>query len=221
MFKVITNARTVNIVKPLEVIKRKDSTGKEYDTKQIFIKIASNRPYTINGEDGNKTRQSDFMLAKARGNLAQIIADYCSDTHTANGQEKHTSRFLSLEGHLESYKSKQTKKENIEHNVLVTDAKGKPVLDANGNEQFTANCIEYDFNYEQNEWIFVITDLIDFLDSKPVSEKPVATAKPSNKPVSRPITPVANTAPVINDTPSFDINGNIVINEDDPDAVPF
>ena len=165
MFSLNTNGRTV-WVEEMKVEKKNAGLSNEYDAKSILFCIASNRPYSVTKKDaaGNvvmlnglpvKERPTDFMLCKATSNVAQIISDHCSTKKTAiAGQnEKVVSRFLSLAGYVETYKSLKPVK--ISKDVAI---KG---------ENFK---IDFDTKVEVDAQIFIVTDVIDFLDSKPVTE---------------------------------------------------
>lgn len=190
MFKLLTNARTVKVFE-LKVEKRNAGTTNEFDAKSILFTVASNRPYAITKKnpDGSvvmlngvpaKERQSDFFLCKATGNLAQTIADHCADTKPvvggAPGAITTISRFLSLEGHLENYKSmKPVKMEKIV-NIAGKDYK-----------------IEFDTKIEVDATIFIVHDIVDFLDSKPVTG--VSSSKSVTETVKISEVPLASTTP--------------------------
>ena len=165
MFKIMTNARTVR-VQELKVEKRNAGTPNEFDAKSILFTVASNRPYSVVKKDANgvvimqdgqpvKERPSDFILCKATGNLAQTIADHCSSKKAIVGGEQTISRFLSLEGHLETYKSLKPVKLDKIVNIAGKDYK-----------------IEFDTKVEVDASIFVVSEIVDFLDSKPVTTAP-------------------------------------------------
>jgi hypothetical protein len=157
-----TNARTV-WVDELKVEKRKGNDGQEYDAKSILFCVASNRPYSVVKKDSNgnpitengqvvRERPSDFLLCKATGNVAQVIADHCSEKR-ADGSGKQISRHLSLYGHLETYKT-------------LKPVKMDKVVNING----TNYKVEFDTKIEVDAQIFIVHDINDFLDSKPTSE---------------------------------------------------
>lgn len=157
-----TNARTV-WVDELKVEKRKGNDGQEYDAKSILFCVASNRPYSVVKKDSNgnpitengqvvRERPSDFLLCKAIGNVAQVIADHCSEKR-ADGSGKQISRYLSLYGHLETYKT-------------LKPVKMDKVINING----TNYKVEFDTKIEVDAQIFIVHDINDFLDSKPTSE---------------------------------------------------
>lgn len=106
MFRITTNARTA-WVGDLVVENKVGNDLKPYVAKSILLKVASNRDYQVtkvaNGVT-TKERPSDFILCKATGSLAQLIADHASEKN--NG--KIVSRFLELAGHLEVYTSTKT-----------------------------------------------------------------------------------------------------------------
>ena len=79
MFRVNAVCRTV-WVKDLVTEKRNGANG-EYDAKSILFRVASDRNYkrTI-VKDGQQVeeRPTDFVLCRANGGTAQVIADNCT-----------------------------------------------------------------------------------------------------------------------------------------------
>ena len=137
--------RTVAIQKEYREYKK---NGK--DVKEISMRVAVPRMYSVTDESGNKNVATDFILVTARGNAAERLNDYCTDKDE-NG--KLISRQLCLTGAFETYKS----------NVHVTDTirvklKGK-VYD-----------IPYEGDHEWTSFIFWLRD-VQFLDSKGSGEK--------------------------------------------------
>lgn len=148
-------ARTV-WVKELQTEKRQGVNG-EYDAKSILFRIATPRNYTRTiTKDGQQVeeRPTDFILCRANGGTAQIIADNCTAV-SADG--KHISRHLHLIGHIETYLTDRTFK--IENLPLSIQNVG------------TVN-VSFDTTQKVDGHIFIV-DVIEFLDSKP-QPKPVA-----------------------------------------------
>lgn len=180
MLRTICSGRTV-WVKELVTEKRQGPNG-EFDAKSILFRIATPRNYTRTvTKDGQQVeeRPTDFILCRANGSTAQVIADNCSAVD-ANG--KLISRHLELIGHLETYVTDRTfKVENL------------PLSIANVG---TVN-VSFDTTQKVDGHIFVV-DEIEFLDPKPQPKVQAGTATVSNVQVAVPTqgTPVQATAPV-------------------------
>lgn len=149
MLRTTANVRTV-WVKELHVEKRQGPNG-EFDAKSILFRVATPRNYTRTvTRDGQQVeeRPTDFILCRANGATAQVIADNCTAVD-ANG--KHISRHLGLVGHIETYVSDRTfKVENL------------PLSIANVG---TVN-VSFDTTQKVDGHIFIV-DEIEFLDPKP------------------------------------------------------
>lgn len=197
-----TNAviRTVWI-KDLVVEKRQGPNG-EFDAKSILFRIATDRNYTRTvTRDGQQVeeRPTDFILCRANGATAQVIADNCMAVDPATG--KQISRHLALYGHIEVYTQDRTFKiENLPLNISNVG---------------TIN-VSFDTTQKVDGHIFIV-DEIEFLDPKPqpkvqagnvtvsnvqatVQTAPVAqtTVQPTAQtaPVTQPVTTQPQTAPV-------------------------
>ncbi len=178
MLRTIANGRTV-WVKDLVVEKRQGPSG-EFDAKSILFRIATNRNYTRTvTKDGQQVeeRPTDFILCRANGATAQVIADNCSAVD-ANG--KIISRHLELIGHIETYVTDRTFKiENL------------PVA-INGQ---TYN-LNFDTTQKVDGHIFIV-DEIEFLDPKPQPKVQAGNVTVSNVQVAPAQTqPAQATAPV-------------------------
>lgn len=183
MFRTNAIARTV-WVKDLQVEKRQGPNG-EYESKTILFRVASDRNYKRTViKDGKQVeeRPTDFLLCRANGALAQIIADNCS----AKDGDKIISRHLYLDGHIEMYQSERSFKfENLP--VAINGA--------------TYN-LNVDTKQKVNDSIFVV-DEMEFLDKKPtpttqaggVTVSGVSVTPVNVQPVAQ-VAPVANVAPV-------------------------
>lgn len=145
-----TNAivRTVWI-KDLVTEKRQGPNG-EFDAKSILFRIATNRNYTRTVlKDGQQVeeRPTDFILCRANGQTAQIIADNCKAVDETG---KPVSRLLALYGHIETFVQDRTfKVENLPVGI-------------NGQ---TYN-LTFDTTQKVDGHIFIV-DEIEFLDPKP------------------------------------------------------
>lgn len=146
-----TNAivRTVWI-KDLVTEKRQGPNG-EFDAKSILFRIATPRNYkrTVM-KDGQPTEEypTDYILCRANGSTAQVIADTCSMVDPTTG--KHVSRHLALYGHIETYvQDRVFKIENLPVGI-------------NGQ---TYN-LTFDTPQKVDGHIFIV-DEIEFLDPKP------------------------------------------------------
>ena len=193
MLRTNANVRTV-WVKDLVVEKRQGANG-EFDAKSILFRVATNRNYTRTIiKDGQQVeeRPTDFILCRANGATAQVIADNCS---AVDADGKHISRHLYLTGHIETYVSDRTfKVENLPLSIPNV-----------GNIN-----VSFDTTQKVDGHIFVV-DEIEFLDPKPqpkvqaghatVSNVQVAVAQPAqgqavpqvSATVAQPTTPVATT----------------------------
>lgn len=180
MLRTICSGRTV-WVKELVTEKRQGPNG-EFDAKSILFRIATPRNYTRTvTKDGQQVeeRPTDFILCRANGSTAQVIADNCS---AVGPDGKLISRHLELIGHIETYVTDRTfKVENL------------PLSIANVG---TVN-VSFDTTQKVDGHIFVV-DEIEFLDPKPQPKVQAGTATVSNVQVAVPTqgTPVQATAPV-------------------------
>ena len=154
----ILNARTVAIVRDLRVEKRQGANG-EFESKDILFRIAVDRDYKVTRQENGKTiseRPTDFWLAKATGNVAQIFADHCSATKEDG---KLISRHLLLSGNFENYQ-----------NTRNVKAKVQPQVNING--QTYQLDLEVEVPVENNSNTIFIVDSIEFLDSNPANRTP-------------------------------------------------
>lgn len=166
MFRSNAEVRTV-WVKELQTEKRQGPNG-EFDAKSILFRVASNRNYTRTvTKDGQQVeeRPTDFILCRANGSTAQVIADNCSAVD-ANG--KLISRHLNIYGHIETYVTDRTfKVENL------------PLSIANVG---TVN-VSFDTTQKVDGHIFIV-DEIEFLDPKPQPKVQAGGVTVSNVQVS-------------------------------------
>jgi hypothetical protein len=154
----ILEARTVALVRDLKVEQRQGANG-TFESKDILFRIAVNRDYKVTRTENGKTIQeypTDFWLAKATGQLAQIFKDNCCKIKEDG---KLQSRHLLLSGSFENYTN--TRKVAVQ-----------PQVNINGQV--------YQLNLEvevpnNNNTIFIV-DGITFLDSNPDKVQPVTTA---------------------------------------------
>lgn len=148
MFRSNAEVRTV-WVKDLVTEKRQGPNG-EFDAKSILFRVATNRNYTRTVlKDGQQVeeRPTDFILCRANGQTAQIIADNCKAVDETG---KLVSRHLNIYGHIETFVQDRTfKVENL------------PVA-INGQ---TYN-LTFDTTQKVDGHIFIV-DEIEFLDPKP------------------------------------------------------
>ena len=154
----ILNARTVAIVRDLRVEKRQGANG-EFESKDILFRIAVDRDYKVTRQENGKTiseHPTDFWLAKATGNIAQIFADHCSATKEDG---KLISRHLLLSGNFENYQ-----------NTRNVKAKVQPQVNING--QIYQLDLEVEVPVENNSNTIFIVDGIEFLDSNPANRTP-------------------------------------------------
>ena len=154
----ILNARTVSIVRDLRVEKRQGANG-EFESKDILFRIAVDRDYKVTRQENGKTiseRPTDFWLAKATGNVAQIFADHCSATKEDG---KLISRHLLLSGNFENYQ-----------NTRNVKAKVQPQVNIGG--QIYQLDLEVEVPVENNNNTIFIVDSIEFLDSNPANRTP-------------------------------------------------
>ena len=179
MLRVNAIVRTVWI-KDLQVEKRQGPNG-EFDAKSILFRIATNRNYTRPVmKDGQQVdeRPTDFILCRANGATAQVIADNCS---AVGPDGKIISRHLALYGHIETYVSDRTfKVENLPLNIQNVG---------------TVN-VSFDTTQKVDGHIFIV-DEIEFLDPKPQPKVQAGNVTVSNVQVA-PVQgqPVQATAPV-------------------------
>ena len=176
-------------VKDLVVEKRQGANG-EFEAKSILFRVATNRNYLRTVlKDGKQVeeRPTDFILCRANGATAQIIADNCK---SVDAEGKHISRHLYLTGHIETYVSDRTfKVENMPVGI-------------NGQ---TYN-LTFDTVQKVDGHIFVV-DEIEFLDPKPQPKVQVGTATVSNVQLAptvqaQPVQTVAQTNVVTPETPA-------------------
>lgn len=184
----ILNARTVAIVRDLRVEKRQGANG-EFESKDILFRIAVDRDYKVTRQENGKTiseRPTDFWLAKATGNVAQIFADHCSATKEDG---KLISRHLLLSGNFENYQ-----------NTRNVKAKVQPQVNING--QIYQLDLEVEVPVENNSNTIFIVDSIEFLDSNPANRTTsggnagATVSSAVATPVAVSPTPVAQPAPV-------------------------
>lgn len=178
----ILNARTVAIVRDLKTEKRQGANG-EFESKDILFRIAVDRDYKVTRQENGKTiseRPTDFWLAKATGNVAQIFADHCTATKEDG---KLISRHLLLSGNFENYQNTRTVK-----------AKVQPQVNING--QVYQLDLEVEVPVENNNNTIFIVDSIEFLDSNPANRTASAgnTGATVASAVATPVTPVAPAA---------------------------
>ena len=152
-------------VKDLQVEKRQGQNG-EFESKTILFNVATDRNYKTEQKqpDGSvkKVVPTDFYLCRAKGDVAQRIADFCS---AKNAEGKTISRRLNLFGHMETYKKAQQFTPTA--NMQFPDGNVYPVT------------ITHE---EQLDGVVFIVEEFEFLDSNPankdgnaVKQTPVAT----------------------------------------------
>lgn len=163
MLRANMSARTV-WVKDLQIEKRQGQNG-EFESKTILFNVATDRNYKVDQKqpDGSvkKNYPTDFYLCRAKGEVAQAIADFCS---AKNAEGKTISRRLNLFGHIETYKKAQA-------------------FDATANVNFNGAVYPVTIKHEEqiDGMVFVVEEF-EFLDSNPVNkdgnnvkQAPVAT----------------------------------------------
>lgn len=179
MLRLSGNVRTV-WVGDLKVENKIGADGNAFQHKTIHFKVASNRDYSItkvvNGQ-AVKERPSDFVLCRATGNLAQVIADYASAKNT---EGKTISRFVSLHGALETFMGQKTI--NIEKIVAINGV--------NYRVPFSET-----INVEQS--VFVVKD-IEFLDSGNKVEAVTTTNTNAQVVQATPVEGTVDSASVVN-----------------------
>lgn len=178
MKSTILEARTVTVVRELKVEKRTGVNG-EFESKDILIRIAVDRDYKVTRTENGKTISeypTDFWLAKATGNLADVINNYCTATKEDG---KLVSRHLLLSGSFENYTNTRKIKTN-------------PQVEING----VMYQLDLEVEAPSNNTIFVI-DSIKFLDKNPEAVQ-AQTANTVTTATITPVTPVpvAQPAPV-------------------------
>lgn len=174
MKSTILDARTVAIVRELQVEKRQGVNG-EFESKDILVRIAVDRDYKVRRVENGKTIEeypTDFWLAKFTGNVAQVFADHCTSTKEDG---KLQSRHLLLSGNFENYTN--TRKVKVQPQVNI------------GGQLYQLD-LEVDVP-NNNNTIFVV-DSMKFLDKNPNSTPAqtgtiVTTA--SVTPVGAPVAP--------------------------------
>lgn len=181
MLRANMSARTV-WVKDLVVEKRQGQNG-EFESKSILLNVATDRNYKIDQKqpDGSvkKVVPTDFYLCRAKGDVAQRIADFCS---AKNAEGKTISRRLNLFGHVETYK--KTQQFTPTANMQFPDGNVYPVT------------ITHE---EQIDGMIFIIEEFEFLDSNPANKEGNAVKQ---APVATIGAPVQQTAPVqTQDTP--------------------
>lgn len=148
MYSTILDARTVAIVRDLKVEQRNGANG-TFESKSILFRIAVDRSYKVTRQENGKTISeypTDFWLARATGNVAQAINDYC----TAKKEDgKLVSRRLLLSGNFETYDSPKSV-----HGII-------PVV-INGVQYNVEGDLPVPYN---KEMIFVVGEM-KFLDSQ-------------------------------------------------------
>lgn len=190
MQSTVLDARTVSIVRDLQVEQRTGANG-TFESKSILFRIAVDRPYKVTRQENGKTiseNPTDFWLAKATGNVAQAIADYC----TAKKEDgKLASRRLLLNGNFENYNSPR----KIKATLPVTI--GGVMYNVEGEVEVPNN----------TSTIFIVSEF-KFLDSNPQNRQntgttvtpavatPVGQAQPAGQvPVGQPVATTAQPTP--------------------------
>jgi hypothetical protein len=152
-------------VKDLVVEKRQGQNG-EFESKTILFNVATDRNYKVDQKQPDnsvkKVVPTDFYLCRAKGDVAQRIADFCS---AKNAEGKTISRRLNLFGHMETYK--KTQQFTPTANMQFPDGNVYPVT------------ITHE---EQLDGVVFVVEEFEFLDSNPankdnnaVKQAPVAT----------------------------------------------
>ena len=209
MLRANMSARTV-WVKDLVVEKRNGQNG-EFESKTILLNVATDRNYKVDQKqpDGSvkKVVPTDFYLCRAKGEVAQRIADFCS---AKNAEGKTISRRLNLFGHMETYKKTQ---------------QFTPTANVQLGESVYPVTITHE---EQLDGVVFIIEEFEFLDSNPankennaVKQAPVATIG-APQPAQ---TPVQVTAPANNVTtamnPPVEVVTQAPVVNDNGDECPF
>lgn len=165
MINATLTCQTVSIVKELAVEKRVNpTTGMQEEKKSIFFKIATNRRYKETRYENGKQiidTVSDFWLAKAYGNNAQLIADHCS---ALNAEGKLISRKLLLTGSFEMYDKEKSVTGTVQVNF--------------GGQLYN---MEVTLPVLYNKEVIFNVEKIEFLDKNPVKKEntqPAATVTP-------------------------------------------
>jgi hypothetical protein len=168
-------------VKDLVVEKRQGQNG-EFESKTILLNVATDRNYKVDQKqpDGSvkKVVPTDFYLCRAKGDVAQRIADFCS---AKNAEGKTISRRLNLFGHMETYKKGQTFSPTA--NMQFPDGNVYPVT------------ITHE---EQIDGTVFIIEEFEFLDSNPANKDNNAVKTAPVATIGAPVqgqTPVQNVAP--------------------------
>ena len=197
-------------VKDLVVEKRQGQNG-EFESKTILFNVATDRNYKVDQKqpDGSvkKVVPTDFYLCRAKGEVAQRIADFCS---TKNAEGKTISRRLNLFGHVETYKKTQ---------------QFTPTANVQLGESVYPVTITHE---EQLDGIVFVVEEFEFLDSNPankennaVKQAPIATIG-APQPAQ---TPVQVTAPANNVTtamnPPVEVVTQAPVVNDNGDECPF
>lgn len=181
MKSTILEARTVTVVRELKVEKRTGVNG-EFESKDILIRIAVDRDYKVTRTENGKTISeypTDFWLAKATGNLADVINNYCTATKEDG---KLISRHLLLSGSFENYTNTRKIKTN-------------PQVEING----VMYQLELEVEAPSNNTIFVI-DSIKFLDKNPETVQ-AQTSNTVTTATVTPVTPVPVAQPAVQAAP--------------------
>lgn len=181
MKSTILEARTVTVVRELKVEKRTGVNG-EFESKDILIRIAVDRDYKVTRTENGKTISeypTDFWLAKATGNLADVINNYCTATKEDG---KLISRHLLLSGSFENYTNTRKIKTN-------------PQVEING----VMYQLELEVEAPSNNTIFVI-DSIKFLDKNPEAVQ-AQTSNTVTTATVTPVTPVPVAQPAVQAAP--------------------
>lgn len=181
MKSTILEARTVTVVRELKVEKRTGVNG-EFESKDILIRIAVDRDYKVTRTENGKTISeypTDFWLAKATGNLADVINNYCTATKEDG---KLVSRHLLLSGSFENYTNTRKIKTN-------------PQVEING----VMYQLDLEVEAPSNNTIFVI-DSIKFLDKNPETVQ-AQTANTVTTATVTPVTPVPVAQPAVQTAP--------------------
>lgn len=158
MFRVNAEVRTVWVKDVVETT-GKDKEGNEYKSKSILFRVASRRNYTRPvTKDGKTTDEypTDYMLCRANGKVADIIANNCKFTDE-NG--KLISRHLNIYGHIETFVQ--------ERKFTVDDL----TIELNGED---ISVDPFETVQKVDNYIFIVNDL-EFLDPKPQKEEQQST----------------------------------------------
>lgn len=194
MTHTILNARTVSLVRELTTEQRNGVNG-QYESKTIMFRIAVDRDYRSTRVENGKTiteTPTDFWLARASGEVAQRLNDYCTQKKE-NG--KLVSRHLLLSGNFETYQTTKMVKHKGKAHVVIPNVN---IGGAYYNIEHDVVDVEFESEDTIDNTIFVI-DGFTFLDRKPDAQAtPASTAAaPTAMPVATPVAaPAAQTVTV-------------------------